>query len=96
MPYLALPVLTAVLRSHGIEVIQRDLNLETYDTVLSRPYLEQSLQRLRAAGAGRRGDRWTVAPREKIQWALAEGPRLAAHARYWPSGDQLACELMKR
>jgi radical SAM superfamily enzyme YgiQ (UPF0313 family) len=49
MPYLALPVLTAVLRAHGVEVIQRDLNLETYDTVLSRPYLERTLERLHAA-----------------------------------------------
>jgi hypothetical protein len=51
MPYLALPVLTAVLRAHGVEVIQRDLNLETYDTVLSRAYLMQTLERLRAAHA---------------------------------------------
>ena len=49
MPHLALPVLTACLRSHGIQVIQRDLNLETYDAVLSRAYLEQSIERLRAA-----------------------------------------------
>lgn len=73
MPYLALPVLAAVLRAHGVEVIQRDLNLETYDTVLSRPHLEQSLKRLRAAYPGKNGR----ALPEKIAWALSEGPQLA-------------------
>src|SRR5216683_1729988 len=81
MPYLALPVLTAVLRSHGVEVIQRDLNLETYDTVLSRPYLAQSLERLRAAHPRVRNVRAGARPAptvpEKIAWAFAEGPRLA-------------------
>ncbi|MCJ7701171.1 MAG: hypothetical protein MUO62_06275, partial [Anaerolineales bacterium] len=48
MPHLALPVLSAYLRSHGVQVIQRDLNLETYDTVLSRSYLEQVVERLHA------------------------------------------------
>ena len=48
MPHLALPVLTSFLRSHGVDVIQRDLNLETYDAVLSRAYLEQAVDRLRA------------------------------------------------
>jgi anaerobic magnesium-protoporphyrin IX monomethyl ester cyclase len=47
MPHLALPVLTSFLRSHGVDVIQRDLNLETYDAVLSRAYLEQVIERLR-------------------------------------------------
>jgi anaerobic magnesium-protoporphyrin IX monomethyl ester cyclase len=46
MPHLALPVLTAYLRSRGVQVIQRDLNLDTYDTVLSRAYLEQVVERL--------------------------------------------------
>jgi anaerobic magnesium-protoporphyrin IX monomethyl ester cyclase len=48
MPHLALPALTAYLRAHGVEVIQRDLNLETYDTLLSRDYLEQVIARIRA------------------------------------------------
>ena len=74
MPYLALPVLAGFLRSQGVEVIQRDLNLETYDTVLSREYLEQSAQRLRAEYPRARHR----ALPEKIEWALAEGTRLAA------------------
>jgi hypothetical protein len=48
MPHLALPVLTAYLRSHGVHVIQRDLNLETYDTVLSQAYLDQVVELLYA------------------------------------------------
>ena len=76
MPYLALPVLTSVLRSHGVEVIQGDLNLETYDRVLSRAYLEQSLDHLRAEYP--RGRRHNRAVPEKVEWALAAGPQLAA------------------
>jgi hypothetical protein len=47
MPHLALPMLTSFLRSHGVDVVQRDLNLETYDTILSREYLEQAIDSLR-------------------------------------------------
>ncbi len=38
-PYLALPSLTAVLRQHGHEVIQRDVNIEMYDLFFSAPFL---------------------------------------------------------
>jgi hypothetical protein len=74
MPHLALPVLTSFLRAQGVDVIQRDLNVETYDTVLSRAYLEQCLDRLRA---DQQRGRQRAVP-EGIQWALAEGPALAA------------------
>jgi anaerobic magnesium-protoporphyrin IX monomethyl ester cyclase len=76
MPHLALPVLTSALRSQGVEVIQRDLNLETYDTILNSAYLEDTIERLRGT-AGCAGHRNHPA-REKMQWALAEGSRLAA------------------
>src|SRR5574340_1326155 len=76
MPHLALPMLTAHLRSHGVEVIQRDLNLETYDTLLSRGYLEQTLERLRADYSSR-PQRAQAMP-EQIQRALAQGPQLAS------------------
>jgi anaerobic magnesium-protoporphyrin IX monomethyl ester cyclase len=48
MPHLALPVLSAYLRSHGVQVIQRDLNLETYDAILSRRHLERVVEQVRA------------------------------------------------
>ncbi len=83
MPHLALPALSSYLRAHGVEVIQRDLNLEVFERALTRSYLEESLGRLRDATrertAGRRpGAAGPELPRERIQWALTEGPRLAA------------------
>jgi radical SAM superfamily enzyme YgiQ (UPF0313 family) len=79
MPHLALPTLTAYLRAHGVEVIQRDLNAEIFDTILTRDYLRQSVERLRALygpGVLRPTRRPTPKP-EAIQWALRNGPQLA-------------------
>ncbi len=47
MPHLALPTLTAHLRAYGIETEQLDLNIETFDTLLTQPYLEGALARVR-------------------------------------------------
>ena len=38
-PYLSLPMLTAVLRSAGHEVVQSDTNVLMYDMMLSAPFL---------------------------------------------------------
>jgi len=38
-PHLALPSLAAFLRSNGVETVQKDLNVESYDQFLSRKYL---------------------------------------------------------
>ena len=38
-PYLALPSLTAVLRQHGHEVVQKDVNIEMYDLFFSDTFL---------------------------------------------------------
>ena len=82
MPHLALPALSSYLRSHGVEVIQRDLNLEVFERVLTREYIEQSIARLREVARSQTGHsrsvRQTPPPRERVQWALAEGPKLAA------------------
>ncbi len=79
MPHLALPTLTSYLRPRGIDVIQRDLNVETFDTILSRDHIEQSLARLRdRTAAGKRRPARHAPPRDKLEWALQEGPRLAA------------------
>src|SRR5215208_1647475 len=56
MPHLALPTITAFLRAHGVEVIQRDLNIEVFDEVLTRRHLEGALARLRR-DYGPQGDR---------------------------------------
>ncbi|MDH5457097.1 MAG: radical SAM protein, partial [Nitrospinota bacterium] len=46
-PYLALPTLTAFLQHHGHAVDQFDFNIESYDTFLSRDYLEECLEKIR-------------------------------------------------
>lgn len=81
MPHLALPTLTAYLRKHGVEVIQRDLNATTFDQILSREYIIDTLARLRddygADVTHKPDDRRIIPKREQIQWALQEGPGLA-------------------
>lgn len=49
MPHLALPRLTSYLHSHGVEVVQRDLNVETFDTILTRAYLAQAVAQVESA-----------------------------------------------
>lgn len=84
MPHLALPTLTAYLRGHGVEVIQRDLNLEVFDEILTRDYIKGAVERLRSeyspptgAGKGQRPRRPRIPKPETIQWALRAGPTLA-------------------
>jgi radical SAM superfamily enzyme YgiQ (UPF0313 family) len=79
MPHLALPTLTAYLRSHGVTVLQRDLNLEVFDALLTRDYLRESISRLRqqASAPGQRHHATAAAPPERIRWALQQGPWLA-------------------
>ena len=80
MPHLALPTLTAFLRQQGVEVIQRDLNVEVFDEILSRRYLTGALARLKRM-QGSAGQRQMAGPdgsgAAKVDWALQEGPRLA-------------------
>jgi hypothetical protein len=79
MPHLALPTLTAYLRQHGVEVIQRDLNLEVFDQVLTQNHLHHAvaLVRERFTGAMARLDS-AAPPPDRVRWALREGPRLAS------------------
>jgi len=77
MPHLALPALTAYLRLHGVEVIQRDLNLETFDEILTHAYLTQTVDRLRQDYRAH-GARWPVDKRAWVEWTLAHGSQLAA------------------
>ena len=73
MPHLALPMLTGYLRAQGIQVEQRDLNLELKDQMLTRAHLERSVQRLRQRTW--RAERPDAAA---LQWALADGVQVAA------------------
>ena len=75
MPHLAVPTLTAHLRAHNVDVIQRDLNIEVFDAVLTRDYLSQALNRLHQNK--RRPARYAVRPpQDMVQWALEHGPTL--------------------
>lgn len=80
MPHLALPTLTAFLRQHGVEVIQRDLNAEVFDELLTRRYVERAVAQLSdryGPRADRPPSRRPLPPRERVVWALREGPHLA-------------------
>ncbi len=77
MPHLALPVLASYLRAHGVEVVQRDLNLETFETVLTRTYLAETLDRLRGDYRAH-SKRWPALKRGRVEWALTHGAQLAA------------------
>ncbi|MBI3959953.1 MAG: radical SAM protein [Chloroflexi bacterium] len=78
MPHLALPTLTAWLRQEGIEVIQRDLNVEVFDYILTRKFVEESVGRVRAA-FGPQGSalRRAGPPPETVRWVLETGAKLA-------------------
>jgi len=45
-PYLSLPSLYAYLKEKGVDVIQKDFNLEAYDLMLSEGYLSRISERL--------------------------------------------------
>lgn len=77
MPHLALPALTSYLRAHGVEVVQRDLNIETFDTVLTRTYLAQTLDLMRRDYRAHSA-RWPASRRSRAEWALTHGAQLVA------------------
>ena len=47
-PYLSLPSLAAYLQDHGVNVVQKDFNLEAYDLLLSKNYLSKTGQQLKS------------------------------------------------
>lgn len=84
MPHLALPTLTSYLRTHGVDVIQRDLNAEVFDEILTRRYINQALTHLRqdyGVSASKQPVRHARPSRQQILWALKEGPRLAENVQ---------------
>jgi len=79
LPHLAVPTLTGYLRAHGVEVIQRDLNVEVMDRVLTRDCLMRAHARIRRLH-GRTSRSHAGGPRPPaplVQGALAQGPQLA-------------------
>ncbi len=85
MPHLALPTLTAYLRQHGVTVIQRDLNLEIFEQILTRGHLRKLFAQLRQQYQpdGRPRDVSRSTPNKqhpapaRIQWAFREGANVA-------------------
>jgi anaerobic magnesium-protoporphyrin IX monomethyl ester cyclase len=81
MPHLALPSLTAYLRSRGVEVIQRDLNAEVFDQVLSSRHLRMVANQLRRerkrVARKRLSDAATKAYTELLDWGQEHGKELA-------------------
>lgn len=73
MPHLALPTLTAYLRAHGVEVIQRDLNVEFFDTLLTGGAMTDTVARLRELLRSVSGPM-----AQPLRAALADGPCLVA------------------
>lgn len=82
MPHLATPVLSAYLAEQGVEVMQRDLNLEVVDHLLSGEAVRDAQREVRrrfATRAGRRHARGPQPDARAVEWALSHGEDLAAH-----------------
>jgi anaerobic magnesium-protoporphyrin IX monomethyl ester cyclase len=83
MPHLALPWLTSLLRRNGHQVIQRDLNVEVFDTILTARQLRKSIRRIDKRFGTNSQLRKTgffqtsPPPPERVNWALKHGPVLA-------------------
>ncbi len=81
MPHLAVPSLAAYLRSHGVEIIQRDLNAETFDQLLTSRHLRATHRQLRQEK--RRIESQEMSPPlrqarlEAIAWAEEHGRTIA-------------------
>src|SRR2546427_10589130 len=58
-PYLALPSLTAVLRRHGHEAVQKNVNIEMYDYFLWDTFLIWGMARMATQRRGRLGKELT-------------------------------------
>lgn len=79
MPHLALPSLTAYLRQEGVEVMQRDLNIEVFDEILTRDHMEGALKLIQArfGPRARTVPSGPLPPPATVSWALQAGPELA-------------------
>ena len=84
MPHLALPTLTAYLRTSGVDVIQRDLNAEVFDEILTRRHVSQAVEHLRhdyGPNAKKRPVRRAHPNPQQIMWALQQGPQIAENVQ---------------
>ena len=80
MPHLAVPSLTAFLRQAGVQVMQRDLNIEVFDEILTEAHLADCVElvRHRFGPQAVSRSRGPVPPPQTVAWALHDGPHLAS------------------
>ncbi|MCP4582480.1 MAG: radical SAM protein [candidate division Zixibacteria bacterium] len=64
-PWCTLPILKAYLQSRGIDVAQRDLNIETYHFLTSREYLGGTIEMLQHARSALEAKRKLSTPDQK-------------------------------
>ena len=79
LPHLALPTLTAFLRQEGVEVMQRDLNIEVFDEVLTEDHLTNCIELVKNRFGSRASSRsqGPVPSPQQVAWATQDGPHLA-------------------
>lgn len=79
LPHLALPTLTAFLRQEGVEVMQRDLNIEVFDEVLTEGHLTHCIElaKKRFSPQSRSRSKGPMPSPQQVDWAIQEGPYLA-------------------
>ena len=79
MPHMALPVLTGWMRQHGHQVTQRDLNVETYDEILTHRHQRLALDQIRRrfGPSAASSDAYGRPAPDRLAWALKQGPLLA-------------------
>ena len=79
LPHLALPTLTAFLRQEGVEVMQRDLNIEVFDEVLTEDHLTNCIELVKNRFGSRASSRsqGPVPSPQQVAWAIQNGPHLA-------------------
>ncbi len=78
-PYLAVPMLTGFLRSHGVDVLPIDANVEAWDDLLEPAPLAGVRDKLEAR-LGELDARGSLRHQEQIEYAALVGARGDAHA----------------
>jgi len=85
MPHLATPMLTAWLRGLGVEVVQRDLNLEVMERLLTADMVRRAQREVRRRYGSRGARAAAVGPvpdERAVAWALKMGDVLAARVEH--------------
>ncbi len=78
-PYLAVPMLTGFLRSHGVEVLPIDANLEAFDDLLSERRMKLERDRLEAQLAALDASS-SLSHEQQLAYAALVRARAEAHA----------------